>query len=259
MKRFYRLLNYDFNIIFKFMCGISLILIIGQNLLLSSYVSNNSPSAYIPFDKLIDMSGVPFVFYFCMVMSAACCVYSVVANFIGSKSIYTLMSLPGMRKKVYFSKLTTGAAALLMLFAAQLISIFIGFMLFSTSITTYENGNVTSERPVNGLFLAFTRSEFLRVLFPISPESFISTAAIIISVLCGIYFVIFCIQSGKYINILITFINIVTVIYIVNYRVNELRGLKHHNLYIFSSFFIAVSVYYIWQSITWVEQGKNLG
>lgn len=259
MKGFYRLLNYDFGQMSKIMCGISLILIMAQNLLLSSCLKSNSQYKYIPYEKLIDMSGVTFVFYLCLALTAACCVYSIVANYIGSKSIYTLMTLPGMRRKVYFSKLTAGAAAFLMLLAAQFISVFIGFKLFSTQIVRYDSSGMVAEHPVNGLFLAFIRSDFLRILFPLSPESFISTAAIFISLLCGIYYVILCIQSKKYINISIAFVNFVAVLFVLNYRVNAFEGWKYHNLYIYSGLFIAASAYYIWQCINWTEKSKNLG
>jgi len=260
LNKLYKLINYEFRCIYKNVLAIGLLLILGQNFLL--YISSREylPNGYIPFENLISISGVPIVFYICFTMILASCIYSVLSNYIGSKSIYTLMTLPQNRSYIYLSKLFTGITSILMLIAAQFISIFCGYALFSTSIGTYEDSVLKLEKPVNALFLAFIRSDFLRMLFPLNIESLIYTATIFISIICSIYYVIYGIQARKYIYVGLALINVILIIFVLTYRSNALTGVwKDHNLSIYSALFLLLSVYYSYQSISWIKRGSTLG
>ncbi len=259
MKNLYRLINFEFGIICKFMLGISILLISGQNLLLYLAGRDYFSGRYIPFEKLISISGLPVLFYICLGLVLACCIYGVLANYMGSKSVYTLMTLPQSRGSVFMAKAAADAIGLLMLVAAQFVSIFIGYLLFSSSIPSAENGEIVLEKPVNGLFLAFVRSDFLRILFPLNMESFISTLSILISVLLAVFFIIFCLQSGKYLNIGFAILNIVLVIYIITCRANAMIGWREPNLYLYSLILAGLCIYYIRQSMRWIARGTVMG
>ena len=146
-----------------------------------------------------------------------------------------------------------------MLIAAQFISIFCGFLLFSTSIRSYKEDIIILEKPVNALFLAFLRSDFLRMLFPLSIESLFSTISIFVSIICGVYYVVFSIQARKYIYIGLALINIILIIFVLTYQRNALSGIwKDHNLFIYSVLFIVLAAFYVWQSIRWIKRSSTL-
>lgn len=259
MKNLYSLINFEFRTIYKLVLGISVLLIAGQNLLLYLAGRDYLSGKYIPFEKLISISGAPVLFYICCAMLTACCVYNAAANYIGSKSIYTLMTLPQSRSLIFIAKVTSAAVGMLMLAASQVISIFTGYFLFASPISSVENGQLVLQKPVNGLFLAFVRSDFLRILFPLNLESLLSTVFISVSVLLAVFFVIFCVQSHRYMNMGISLINIILVIYVLMYRINVMDGWRKQNLYLYSLVFAGLVVYYIRQSIKWMDRGSILG
>lgn len=260
MKKLYGLMNFEFRYIFKFIVAISLLLIVGQNILLYLAVRNYSPNEYIPFENLISASGVPFVFFACFALLIGICIYSVISNNIGSKSIYTLMTLPQGRIFIYISKILTGFISFLMLIAAQFLSIFSGYLLFSTSITEWVGGElIKNEEPVNALFLAFIRSDYLRILFPMSLESFISTLTVLISIICGLYYAIYSIQSRKFVYLGLVLSNAILIIYVLIYRINVMNGWETQNLFIYSTIFVVLSVFYVWKSIKWINKSSILG
>ncbi|MDF2986940.1 MAG: hypothetical protein K0R50_2450 [Eubacterium sp.] len=260
MRNLYKLINFEFRLVYKLVLLISLLLISGQNILLFIVTKDYSEGRYIPFEKLVSISGIPVVFYLCFVLILAVCVYSVVSNYTSSKSIYTLMTIPDSRLSIFLSKVISGFIYFIMLIAAQLLSIFLGYLLFSTSfVITGSNGTFVYEKPVNGLFLAFVRSDFLRLLFPLSGESFISTVSIWVSILLGIFFVSFCILSRKYITIIFPLVNILLVIFVINYRSITVVEGRNQNLYLYSIILAALCVFYVYQSVKWIKNSAVLG
>lgn len=259
MRILYKLINHEFRFIYKLVILIAVILILGQNILIYIAARDYPPGRYIPFEDLLKVSGAPVVFYICFVLILACYVYSVVSNYYGSKSIYTLMSIPGSRPLIYLSKVISGFIYLMMLASSQFISIFLGYLFFSTSYTVSDTeGFLSFEKPVNGLFLAFVRSDFLRFLFPMSGESVVSTCIIAVSVMLGIFFASYCILAHRYFQLGFPLINLFIVILVGNKRNNALYG-ENQNLYIYSFILLALGIYYVYQSIRWLKKSAILG
>lgn len=260
MKKLYGLINFEFRYIFKIVLAISLLLIIGQNILLyltaRDYLTSHR---YLPFENLISLSGAPIGFYICFTLVLATCVYSVLSNYVGSKSIYTLMTLPQNRSFIYISKLLAGVASVLMLIAAQFISVFCGYGLFSTSIESYKGSIIYLEKPVNALFLAFIKSDLLRMIFPLSMENLISTVSIFISIIIGVYYVTYSIQARRYLHVGLVIINIILIIFVLSYRRNALNGVwNDHNLFVYSALFLVFAAFYVWQSIRWIRRSSTI-
>ncbi|MHB8064093.1 MAG: hypothetical protein ACYDG2_15945 [Ruminiclostridium sp.] len=108
MKRLFGLINFEFRFIYTIVFTISLLLIVGQNILLYFAARDYVSGRYLPFENLISLSGVPIVFYICFALMLGSCLYIVLSNYIGGKSIYTLMTLPQNRSYIYISKLFAG-------------------------------------------------------------------------------------------------------------------------------------------------------
>src|SRR5690606_18639266 len=83
------------------------------------------------------------VIAFGLAFAAACalCIWNIVYNYHGSKSIYTLLTLPQKRSYLYFSKLITFMMFFLVLLTAQLISAILGYALFAPKIRRVIEGS----------------------------------------------------------------------------------------------------------------------
>ena len=260
MKNLYKLINFQFGFIYRLVLIECLLLIVVQNILLYITKEDNPADRYIPFEKLIALSGLPAVFYIGFVLTLAGCVYSVLSDYSGSKGIYTLMTIPGGRYCIYFSKVIPGLIYFLMLICSQLISILSGYMFFSTPISVnVADGLISYSRPVNGLFLAFVRSDFLRLLFPMSAESFISTFMMEISLILGIFFISYAVLARRYRQLVFPLLNILTVIFEVNKRNASVLAGGNQNLYVFSIILFVFSLFYVYQSIKWLKNSAILG
>lgn len=259
MRNLYKLINHEFRFIYKLVIIISVILVLGQNLLIYISAGEYTSGRYIPFEDLLSESGVPVVFYICFVLILACCVYSVISDYYGSKSIYTLMSIPGSRPYIFLSKTISGFIYLIMLATSQIISIFLSYLLFSTSYTVIEaNGLISYVRPVNGLFLAFVRSDFLRLLFPMSSEGIASNCMIAVSVILAVFFTSYCILAHRYFYLIFPVLNLLFVISVVNKKNNALYS-ENQNLFLYSIILLAFSTYYVYQNIRWLRKSAILG
>lgn len=260
MKKLYKLINFQFGFISRLVLLECLMLIVAQNMLLYITAGDYPADRYIPFEKLIALSGVSSVFYIGFALTLAGCVYSVLSDYSGSKGIYTLMAIPDGRSAVYFSKVIPGFIYLLMLICSQLISILTGYMLFSTPFSAVvTDGLISYSRPVNGLFLAFVRSDFLRLLFPLSAESFSSTFLMEISLILGIFFMSYAVLARRYWQLVFPLINIMIIIFEVNKRNASVLADMNRNLYVSSIVLFVFSVFYIYQSIRWIRSSAILG
>lgn len=179
-KKFYYLLNHEINSTYKSMLLISGLLIILENILFYFTAENYLDGRhYLPFEVLIANSGTSIIFLVGIMATLFVCCSIVMMNYFRSKSIYTLMSIPFDRKYVYSAKLTVMLLYFGLLISAQIISILIGYVLFKSPISTdtqitYADcsyGAIIINTPIyatNGLFIAFMRSDFLRLLLPYS-------------------------------------------------------------------------------------------
>ncbi|OPX44174.1 hypothetical protein CLHUN_19730 [Ruminiclostridium hungatei] len=259
MKKLYKLFNFEVTFTLRAVLLVCFALIAGQNLLLCISNRNYPPGRYIPFEKLIDISGTAIVFIICLVLILSVCVYSVLSNYSGSKSIYTLMTIPGSRGSIFVSKLLSGLTGMLLLLASQLISIFLGYLLFSTTFAVTEtSGLIRFEEPVNGLFLAFVRSGFLRILYPLGVGSFICTAFMYLAVVTGVLYSVYCFLSKKFLYITAPAIQVILMVFILAGRLRAENPGGGGRLYIYSLILSVFTVYYIRQCLIWTKRSTIL-
>ena len=177
MKKLLYLTNFEFRRIAGKLAIIILSMVIIETVMFYITISN-IVNQYQRFEALITRAGYPIMFY-CFLLSVLVLVaFSFNQNFSSGKSIYTLLMLPSKRSYIFWSKFLSAIACTFTLTAAQIINIFITYDVYEAYLKEipkmYNSMNI-KEIPMvhNGLFLAFIRSDFLRVIFPIDLLSFI--------------------------------------------------------------------------------------
>lgn len=260
MKRFLYLCNFEFKRLSRLIFVTLGLMVVVQLVLMHLYRKENyqwQNHRYIPYEEFLSSSGIFIVFFLAFGAISVFFLLSILSNYHGSKSIYTLMTLPQDRSLSYFSKLASGFLSFLTLFASQLISVIIGYVFYAPKIATivqttqYPYVDVTIfKNAKNGLFLAFIRSDFLRVLFPLSLEGVTSTIVIIIVFVTGLYFSVLCERSCRYFRITVVLIQVGYIIYVLNYRINSVHGLiDYQNLYVHSVIMLMFAIFFVWDSI----------
>lgn len=173
MLKLYKLLNYEVS------QHLLKVLIICAGAVVSPLIllnrATDHSNFYKHFETIYESSGCIIVFAIFFAAICGICIQSFYSNYFGSKSIYALITLPMKREGIYFGKLISFFIYFLMFFAAQLISIFAAYGIASSKIAQWEGGKYLMN---NGLFLAFLRSGFLRILLPLRLEGIVSTVSI---------------------------------------------------------------------------------
>ena len=149
-----------------------------QNKLRMYTGQNLSINSFLPYEMLLKNSGVFLVFligfggiFFAVLKNARGC-------YTKSKSIYTLLTLPMPREHIYMAFLLSGITTILTFLAFQLFL----FLLWYVPVMVIGN-DLSMQTPLhlpdgsvvrgfgsmvnNGLFLAFVRSPFFRVFYPL--------------------------------------------------------------------------------------------
>lgn len=251
MQKLYRLVNHEIRGLYKYILLSVLAMGVFQNIMVSLYLKSYNFD-YVRFEDLTSGSGFPLIFIIAFAMVTGICIMSIYLNYTGSKSIYTLLTLPQKREYIYLSKLTAFLISFLMLWCAQIISTFTGYGLLISH--TYKTGR---ESMNNGLFLGFIRSNFLRIIVPFGLKSIMLTAVSLISFICSFYYGILCERSRKFKRLLIVFTSFGLLIYILNNRINILTGQGYDYLiYIISLIQMALTVFIVYDSIKIVKQGS---
>jgi hypothetical protein len=258
MKLLY-LINFEMRRFIKPLLTVSALLILCQQILMG--IAAKSTYMYIPYEEFFITSGAAAVFYLAFAACCGLCILSVLSNYHGSKSIYTLMTLPQDRSKLYFSKLVSGSMAFLVLFTVQIISAMLGYVFFTPKIqrtvqeTSPYGAMFIFEHAKNGLFLAFVRSQLFRLIYPLGLEGLVSTISILISFLCGLYYGVFSERSKGYFRFVPIVAQVGYSIYIIHYRLNAPLGFNEpQNLYLHSIVLIGLTAFFIWDSIRLVRK-----
>jgi len=208
---------------------------------------------YKRFEVIYSSSGCIIIF---LIYFAVLCVYllkSIYTQYWGSKSIYTLLSLPVKREAVYFSKLAAFFIAFLVFFAAQLISVLLSYSIVASKVSRIQEGEYLMN---NGLFLAFIRSGFLRIILPLTAESIVSTASIVITIVITVYYGALCERSKRYWGFIFIAASVFLIIFVLNYRMGKPAFYtEYKNLYIYSGVLFSLSGLFLWHSIKLVKTG----
>ena len=226
-------------------------LVLFQQILLG--ISAEDTYIYIPYEEFFQSSGAVIVFGLAFAASCVLCIWSLVYNYHGSKSIYTLLTLPQKRSQYYFSKLVTCLTFFLILITVQLISAILGYALFAPKIQRAVEELVLTvrfDRAKNGLFLSFIRSAFFRLLFPLGWESLFSSISILFTFVAALLYGVLCERSKRYYRLILVAAQVGYSIYLLNYRITAADGFQpHRNLTLHSVLMLLFAVFFIWDSI----------
>ncbi|NMA94546.1 MAG: hypothetical protein GX974_00725 [Clostridiales bacterium] len=257
MRKFYRLLNYEVseNIIPLILICIGKIVIS----LISIQIALEKPNNWVKrYEDFYLSSGCIIIFTMALIGIFGLCIKSLYSNYFGSKGIYTLLTLPVKREYIYFSRFCAFLIYFLALFAAEIITAFTGYKLFTSYITRYPWMLQDEGRYLltNGLFLAFIRSDFFRIILPLGIESLIYSFSILISVVSGLYYAFICERSSRYWGILLIGIALVILIRGIVYPITHTSGLDRYiSKYIYSIPLIVFSVIFMLNSIKLLKRG----
>lgn len=194
MRDFYRLYNYEF----RYMAPAGILCLAGlltPLVLLGNELRGFSQYATPRrFEELLAASGAPLVAGILAGLMCLLFLRSFYSGYTGSKSIYTLLTLPVGRQAMYFSKLLAFAAWLLALAACILLGVTLAYGFTEARMGSMDQRYVME----NGLFLAFLRSGLLRLLLPLSIHGAISSLALLLLLTTGVYYGVLCERSGAY-------------------------------------------------------------
>ncbi|NLC67753.1 MAG: ABC transporter permease subunit [Clostridiaceae bacterium] len=251
MLKLYKLLNYEVSRHLAKVLAICAGTLVSPLMLLNRAVDYSN--YYKRFETIYESSGCIIAFAIFFAAICGVCIQSFYSNYFGSKSIYTLVTIPMKREAVYFSKLISFFIYFLMFFAAQLISVFIAHGMLSSQVARWEEGRYLMN---NSLFLAFIRSGFLRILLPLGLEGIVSTVSMLAAIICSLYYAMLCERSRRFWG----FAPIAAVIYIlvrvITCRLNQgPLSWEYANLYIFSIILFCFCGFFIWHGTRLYKRG----
>jgi hypothetical protein len=205
------------------------------------------------FEDIYASSGIIIVFLVLLAILSAFFLKNIYAAYWGSKGIYTYLTLPVKREAYYFSKLLTFTVCLMMLLAAQLLGVMLGYSVAAANIGSIDEGQFLMN---NGLFLAFIRSEFLRILLPLSFNGLLSSISIMIALITGLYYGALCERSKRYYGFIFIAAAVVFIINVLNYRMERpVYPDSFTNLYPSSVTLLLLSGLFMWHSISLIKRG----
>lgn len=254
MKAFYRLVQQEFQAWHRAIMLLCLGAILSPLALLAAATNDSRNGwAYQRFEDLYVSSGCILVFI--VFMAAACGFFlkTFYAQYWGSKSVYTFLTLPVKRELVYASKLAVFISCLLMLIAANLISIRLGYGLVAARIDAYSEGQLTMH---NGMFLAVIRSAFFRILLPLHFSRALSSVCMLIALATALYYGALCERSKKYWGISLIFAAFIIMINVLGSRMSESSDFYSvSGLYPSSAMLLVLSAFFVWHGSRLVKKG----
>ncbi len=254
LKGLYRLINVEFGMWLKFLAILCASAIVLPLFILNAVVKDYTfYTTHARFENLYSSSGCSLLFLGLLVLLCLYFLKSVYAGYWGSKSVYTYLSLPVARESLYFAKLIVFVTGCLLLLAAQLVSIRLGYSLVMSKAETYLDGRYVMN---NGLFLAFARSEFLRVLLPMTFGRMLSSLGMLLVIVTGVYYGALCERSRTYVG----FVPIAFAGWLLYrtlaYRLNEpIHFNSPTNLYPSSILFFVLSAWFVWHGVRLMKRG----
>lgn len=253
MKRFYRLLNAQFGELLRGVLLLCAGLIVASWLLVHFKIKEYSVySVHERFEDIYRSSGMPIVFLICLLGVIALFVRSFYAAYWGSKSIYTLLTLPMKREVFYLSKLCSLAISLLLLLCAQLAGFISAYRYMEYTVSGYGNGQF---KMTNGLFLAFIRSDLMRLIWPYGFVNMLSTISIFIVIITGVLYVILCERSDRKwgVAVMVTAFWLIYIIIIM--RLDAIINYDAVKIILCSAALLVISIACVWHSIVLLKKG----
>lgn len=197
MKSLVNMISFEFRRIAPFVYAICGGLLVVQ-LISFLYSRTKIELKYCYFETLLELSNYPLIFLFAFFTVLILNGFSFFQNYFGSKSIYTLMSLPSNRNNIYISKVISSLIAVLFLVVVQILGVFLTYRI-------YLVGQAYLPIP-NGLFMAFMRMKFLRSIMPFDFVSFLLMFICAVSLVAATLHVFICIKRSSFINMALVLI-----------------------------------------------------
>lgn len=255
MKGFYRMLNVECWRMLKGAGVIGLVLIIAQWFIFLSAMKGINEYSVIPrFEDVYAASGNTVLFWAGLIAVLTWFTISFYAHYWGSKSIYTLLTLPVDRNSLHASKFISLLFAIALLLCAQLLSTSFAFHMFENRLESFEEPYIM----VNGQFLAFIRSGFLRLLFPLSLEGVLHSIVLWFAMAALVYYAVLCERSHKYWGILPAAAAAYCMFKLVQLRTAYPVSLPYESMTddtYYSVILLLLSVYFIWHGLRWIKRG----
>jgi len=255
LKRFYYLLNHELRSLYRLTLSICLLLVTLQQFFLLRSMRDYL-NGFERFEDLFSKSGAIAVFLVSFAVLIVLCIYNVYSNYMESKSIYTLLTLPQKREYLYFAKLAAFTLCFFALFAAQIISVCLGYWINTCYLAGKQIPEGISLPIHNGLFLAFVRSDFLRLLLPLGLKSIVSNLAVFTSFICSLYYAVLCERAGRYAGFAGVLLNMGLIVYVLNYRINALKIIisEYRDMYLFSGIMLCITLFIVYDSIRLIKR-----
>lgn len=255
MKGYYRLLNHEWGLMVKGV-GLLALLAFGLPIVLMFMQGEEMGihSVHPRYEDLYQSSGGGIVFGVCLIGAVLLFVKTMYAGYWGGKSIYTYLTLPVKREAYYFAKLSVFMLSVLLLITAQLMGAWWGYYLITGHMARSGLGEFVM---TDGLFLAFIRSEFFRLLLPVSTSGLLFSAVLWVTVVTGTYYTILCERSRKYWG----YVPVVLAGWCAVQLISRLlAGLNRYfpmeGLYLYSAVLLVLVAFFVWHGLRLVKKGS---
>lgn len=251
---FYRLYRYELSRIGLLTFILALAALLLPQWLLKEETAGMLSNALKRYEDLFLASGSPQLFFILCALLLAGFLLNFYRGYWRSKSIYTLIALPVRREALYFAKLLALLTAFLILIAAELLAIRLGY-----GYTADRMMLAGQEGPMaNGLFLAFLRCDFFRLLLPLNFSRMLSTAALLLAATTGAYYAALCERSRRRLGLTAAVVAFAVILRVIGYRLGESAGSAVYHaegLYPSSILLLAASAGFVWHSIVLYKKG----
>lgn len=185
-KKTLRLAAYHFTQISRLLLAIFILLIAADLILVGSmFIRRCQIQDPVSFQTIFNIAAAPVIFYAAYGALVAGMLFYFLRYFMDGKGVYTLRSLPMGASGLLWSMFIAMLSAMILLWAAQLLAIYLGYGLYRMEVLLYNlPGNVDGMSrigfsvivpdrewlpPANDLYLAFIRTPFLQLFYPRHP------------------------------------------------------------------------------------------
>ncbi|WP_438434111.1 hypothetical protein [Gorillibacterium sp. sgz500922] len=251
----YRLYRYEFGRMLPLVLGLATATLVLTPWLVRGQTKGWNPYSLLTrYEAVLAASGATNLFFLLFVVLLAGFLVQVYREYFRSKGVYTWMTLPADRSALYFGKLLALITAALVLLAAELLAVRLGYGTFSDRMRQAAE----REPMTNGLYLAFIRSDYLRLLLPLTPSRILSSAALFFVLLTGVYYAALCERSREWKGLAAVIAVLLYGLRLLSYRLAE-SGPAHQyqprTLYSSSLLLILLAAGFVAHSIWLIKKG----
>lgn len=257
MQNFYRLLNVEIYFFIKVLIPIALAAMLLPVWLTHSEIRDwHNHSIHERFEDIYAASGGFSVFVMLFGLLMLCYLGSVYQHYWGSKSIYTMLALPGRRSNWYWAKLIAVLTSVSWMVMFHFWGVLWSYSLYVNKLKGFEEVDVVMN---NGLFLAMIRSEYLGLIFPLTLSGIGSAAVLLGFIVSSIYYGSMCERSRTYWGFAVIAVGLYFAFQLFQQRTADPISLDYRTLpalYPDLLLLCAVIGYCIWHSLRILRKGS---